>query len=70
MGKYNINIFGLQQYNKHGLQRPLADDQFVLDKDGPDWLVYFFEKGQKHELKIFDDEDEACSYLLNWISGI
>jgi hypothetical protein len=66
-GRYNVNIYGLQGYNQYGLQRSLADDQYVIDLEGNKWVVYFYEKGRKHDQQAFNTEDEACSYLIHWI---
>ena len=61
------NIYGLKNYNAYGLQRVVADDQTVLDRDRGKWVVYDYERGQKFNEKSFDAEDEACKYLLQWI---
>ncbi len=67
-GKYYVNIYGLKAYSKHGLERALDDDQYVLDKERTKWIVYFYEKGQNIDQKTFDGEGEACRYLLKWIT--
>lgn len=31
------------------------------------WWVYYCEHGSIDQLKIFDNESEACDYFYNWI---
>ena len=33
------------------------------------WEVYYSQRGNKDELFIFKDENEACEYFSKWISG-
>ena len=46
------------------MQRALGDVQFVLDREGKNWLVYYYESGLKENLRRFSEEDEACRALL------
>ena len=42
-----------------------AEQAYCLEQD-PDgkWEAYWRERGRKHELKRFDDEEAACYYML------
>lgn len=37
---------------------------YVLTKEGPDWLVYYSERGERQGLKHFQSESEACDHFL------
>lgn len=58
------NIYGVGE-SKYGLQRALADYQFVLDREREKWAVYYYERGGKTEERLFNTEEEACRYFLN-----
>ena len=40
---------------------------FVIVHEAKGWLVYYSERGQRNGVNIFDTENEACDFLLNWI---
>lgn len=44
-----------------------AMDQFVLEPDGNEWIVYYDERGEKNDLRRFATEAEACEHLLQWL---
>jgi hypothetical protein len=69
-GIFNTNIYGLKGKTRYGLERPLADDQFILDNEGGKWIVYFYEKGKK--LSMFSSwiEHEACKYLYDQLHKV
>jgi hypothetical protein len=39
-------------------------EALCLLAQGPGWQVFMSERGQRHEERTFDDEDEACVYFL------
>ncbi|UCH51605.1 MAG: hypothetical protein JSV54_02265 [Chloroflexota bacterium] len=43
------------------------DDRLILDRGQDKWEVYYFERGEKIKLNIFETEDEACNHFLNRI---
>lgn len=43
----------------------LPNEAFCLNKNGKQWEVYYSERGGKSGLKIFNSEEEACSYFYN-----
>jgi hypothetical protein len=47
----------------------LPAEKYTLDHAGSKWSVYYSERGQKNDERIFDFEDEACRYLLNLLSS-
>ena len=40
-------------------------EQYVIEKDGSMWAVYYYERGNKNDLRLFIDEAGARSYLLS-----
>ena len=44
-----------------------AFEQYCIEKQGGVWLVYFFERGNKNDLRVFTDEDSACIHLKAWL---
>ncbi|WP_370089003.1 hypothetical protein [Ekhidna sp.] len=40
------------------------DDRLVLEERKGKWLVYFSERGGKHNLSTFDSEPEACDHFF------
>ena len=37
-----------------------ADTAYVLDHSGTEWLVGFYERGVRHSVETFPNEDAAC----------
>ncbi len=54
-------------YSIYGQTDLPVDEQYVLNKSGNNWVLYYSEKGERLEQKIFEVEDEACRYFLNWL---
>ncbi len=54
-----------------------AVEQYVIEKEGSMWAIYYYERGNKNDLRLFIDEAGACSYLLSilekdrtvWVKG-
>ena len=51
-------------YSLEGLLDRNFDDRFILEKPFTKWFVYYYERGEKHDIHVFTTEDEACKYLL------
>jgi hypothetical protein len=45
-----------------------ADETYVLEHRGEGWLVFFWERGQKHGFRKHGSEDAACRDLLGRLS--
>lgn len=72
--------------NKASLQKILQDNQvpgdlyslsggfpsesYCLNKVDSNWEVYYSERGVKSGIVIFDNESEACKFLLKQIGEI
>jgi hypothetical protein len=54
-------------YSIGGITEPPIEEQCVLEEDKGKWLVYYLERGHKTSLRVFESEDEACRYFLDWI---
>ena len=39
------------------------------DELGCRWDVYYSERGNQNNLRVFRSESEACEYFLNWIKS-
>ena len=42
-------------------------DRLVLSKDIQNWIVYYTEKGERYDAKLFNTEEQACDYFFNEI---
>lgn len=56
-------------YSLNGLIGGPWDGVRILDKQGKKWVTYYFERGAKWDIKVFESEDEACNYFFQWISN-
>ena len=45
------------------------DNKFCIWYNGREWEVFFFERGNKFELKKFSDEVRACKYFVSLIES-
>jgi hypothetical protein len=41
------------------------EEQYRLEKSGSLWSVYYYERGNRNDVRSFDKEEEACSFLLD-----
>jgi len=48
-----------------GIGVPQVDEMYCLVKDGKRWEVYYAERGEKVDLKVFESKDHACTYLYD-----
>jgi hypothetical protein len=47
------------------LDGSLPDEQYALERDGTEWTVSYYERGQRDVFRRFPTEGEACEYLVN-----
>lgn len=47
----------------------VADDMCCLFPSGQAWHVFYSEKGNRNDERIFDSEDAACVYFVKWLLG-
>lgn len=40
------------------------DDQYLLNQEGKEWVIYYLERGKKLKVKSFSSEDKANKYFL------
>lgn len=48
----------------YSLSGGLPNEKYVLDQGIDKWSVYYSERGQRNNEKIFKSEDEACQYMF------
>ena len=44
-----------------------SEDSYCLTPEDGGFAVFFQERGSRFQERRFDDEDEACVYLLLWL---
>ncbi len=49
----------------YSLERDRVDNQYVVGRQGSRWTMYYYERGQRLNEHLFENEDEACTFLLN-----
>ncbi len=70
-----MNTISLEQeliaggYHGWYLNGGLLDDTITLGKTATGWAVYYSERGEKKNLRVFLTEDEACRYFLAYIKS-
>ncbi len=55
----------LNQSYSVGLER---ENQLILMREGKNWLIYHFERGERDIMGEFEDEDEACRFYINKVA--
>ncbi|MFA7062162.1 MAG: hypothetical protein WC156_15260 [Pedobacter sp.] len=56
--------------NSYKLDGGLWDDRYILNQEsGGKWSVYYSERGEMIGYTIFDNENDACSYVLKKIEN-
>ncbi len=43
----------------------VGDEQYCIEKDGGKWHYFYSARGQRSGEKIFQNENEACEYVLS-----
>jgi len=51
----------------YSLEDGLPNEKLCLDYNNSKWVVYYSERGIKTGIQYFDNEDDACDYLLHSI---
>lgn len=46
------------------------DEKLCLNKTLMGWEVYHCERGEKNDTKLFNNEDDACEYMLERLLNI
>lgn len=54
----------------YSLQGGFPSESYCLNKVNSNWEVYYSERGVKSGIINFDNESEACEYLLRQIGEI
>ena len=57
-----LNKFDVKKYY-YNLYSPM-DDAYCLKKSNDSWAVYYFERGNKHNLKTFNNIKECGNELI------
>lgn len=52
------------------LEGGLPNDRVCLEKNSIGWQVYYSERGQKYDERLFFTEEEACNYLYMWVKKV
>ena len=52
------------------LKRGLFNEVFCIGMENNIWEVYYSERGNKTNRKVFDSEESACEYFLKWMKSI
>jgi len=65
--KLNNEKIPISYYNIDGIGE--IDQKLCLEHNGNKWLVYYSERGQKFDLSVFDDEEDACKDLYDRITN-
>ena len=71
MNKENLQLmFNELKVNplSYTLSGGLPNEKYVIDQGIGKWSVYYSEKGQKNNEKVFETEHEACQYMLKCVS--
>jgi hypothetical protein len=48
----------------YSLDDGLSNDTLCISNEAGRWCVYYTERGRRFDERWFDDENEACEYLL------
>lgn len=51
----------------YSLEGGLPNEKLCLDYENGKWIVYYSEHGIRTGIQYFDNEDDACDYLLHTI---
>ena len=62
------------EYKVHSYSFTRTENQILkiledAKKNENKWEVFFSERGNKNDLKIFETEQKACEYFFNYITG-
>lgn len=51
----------------YSLEGGLPNEKLCLDYENGEWTVYYSERGIRTGIRYFDNEEDACDYLLHAI---
>lgn len=51
----------------YSLEGGLPNEKLCLDYENGKWIVYYSERGTRTGIRYFDNEEDACDYLLHAI---
>jgi hypothetical protein len=51
----------------YSLDGGLPNEKLCLDYENGKWLTYYSERGVRTGIQYFDNEDDACDYILHAI---
>lgn len=51
----------------YSLEGGLPNEKLCLDCENGKWIVYYSERGIRTGIRYFDNENDACDYLLHAI---
>ena len=51
----------------YSLEGGLPNEKLCLDYENGKWIAYYSERGIRTCIQYFDNEDDACDYLLHAI---
>jgi|LFRM01.1.fsa_nt_gb hypothetical protein len=51
--------------DSYSLVGGLPNEALCINNNGKQWEVYYSERGNKTNLKIFNSENDACEYFYN-----
>ena len=51
----------------YSLSGGFPNEAYCINKNEFEWEVYYSERGQKSDPKIFNDENSACNYFFGLI---
>lgn len=66
----------MERLNREGLPKQFydfntrKDDVHVLLQEDGKWLVFYMERGNRYNLKSFDNEEAACEEFYNRIKDL
>jgi hypothetical protein len=46
---------------------PGAGEQYGIEHRRDGWAVYYYERGERRDERMFSTESEALRYLLGWV---
>ena len=61
-----LNRLGIKN-SAYSLTDAFANEKYCLIKENESWHVFYSERGNRNEEKVFFLEDAACSYFIEFI---
>ena len=51
----------------YSLDGRLKNDAFILEETHGKWTVFYFERGDRYDERVFDSEERACGYIYGML---